>query len=94
MMNADMHEICRRRALHFPGTDSQRTHVIKADSYVKAEGREYIYTFLGAFAKIEKSDYSLHHVCSQNNSAATGRISMKFRKLIFLENSSIKFKFD
>jgi len=57
MMNADMHEICRRRALHVPGTASRRTQIIKADSHVKAEGREYIYTFLGAFAKIEKSDY-------------------------------------
>jgi hypothetical protein len=56
MMNADMHEICRRRALHVPGTASRRTQIIKADSHVKAEGREYIYTFLGAFAKIEKSD--------------------------------------
>jgi len=42
MMKADMHELCRRRALHVPGTASQRTHIIKADSHVKAEGRVHI----------------------------------------------------
>ena len=78
-MNADMHELCRRRALHGPETASQQTHIIKADLHVKAEGREYIFTFLGAFAKLPKATISfVMSVCPQNNSAPTGRIFMKF----------------
>ena len=56
MMKAGMHELCRRRVLYRPGTASQHTHIINADSHVKAEGREYIFTFLGAFARTEETD--------------------------------------
>jgi hypothetical protein len=59
MMKADMHEHCRRRrALHGPESASQQTHIIKADSHVKAEGRACTFTFLGAFAKLRKATIS------------------------------------
>jgi len=60
MMNADMHEICRRQALHVPGTASRRTQIIKADSHVKAEGRGYIYIYFWVRSqKLRKATISL-----------------------------------
>jgi len=58
MMNVEMHELCRRRVLHGPGTASQRTHIIKADSHVKAEGREYMFTFWVRSQKLTKATIS------------------------------------
>ena len=59
MMKADMYKLCRRLALNGPETaSSQQIHIIKADSHVKVEGREYIFTFLGAVAKLRKATVS------------------------------------
>jgi hypothetical protein len=94
MMSADMHELGRRRALHGPETASQRTHIITADSHVKAEGREYIFTFLGAFAKLRKVTVSFVMSVGRTTRLPLDGISRSFVCEYFLENLLIKLKFD
>jgi hypothetical protein len=56
-------------------------------------------SFIRRVSKISKSDYYLRHVCPSvcppawNNSAHSGRISIKLDIWLFFENQSRKFKF-
>jgi hypothetical protein len=57
------------------------------------------FQFLGAFAKIAKSDYYFRHVClsirpsAWNNSPPTEGIFSRFYICVFFENLSRRFKF-